>query len=83
MTREQLEKVPFRMAGHVSMEHEHTATYVNQQYGFVMVCRTKVTKNGTDFGKTRRVFIYEYKKYNKLEDFLEAIKDVEFNEEKQ
>lgn len=48
-----------------------------------MVCRTKVTKNGTDFGKTRRVFVYEYKKYNKLEDFLEAIKDVEFNEEKQ
>ena len=65
MKKEQLEKVPFRMAGHVSMAHEHTATYVNQQYGFVMVCCTKVTKNGMDFGKTRRVFIYEHKKYYK------------------
>jgi hypothetical protein len=37
--------------------------------------------------ETRRAMIVEYlneyKKYNKLEDFLEAIKDVEFNVEKQ
>lgn len=82
MTQEELEKVPFRMTAHVSMAHEHTATYVNQQYGFIMVCRTRVTKNGTDFGKTRREFVYEGKRYKKLEGFLEAIKDVEFKEEK-
>ena len=78
MTREQFEKVPFRMSGHVSMAHEHTATYVNQQYGFVMVCSTKVIKNGMDFGKTRREFLYKGDRYKKLDDFLEAIKDVEF-----
>lgn len=78
MTREQLEKVPFRMSGHVSMAHEHSATYVNQQYGFVMVCRTKIIKNGMEFGKTRREFQYKGKWYKKLDDFLEAIKDVEF-----
>ena len=78
MTREQLEKVPFRMSGHVSMAHEHSATYVNQQYGFVMVCRTKIIKNGMEFGKTRREFQYKGKWYKKLDDFLEAIRDVEF-----
>lgn len=83
MTREQLEKVPFRMSGHVSMAHEHTATYVNQQCGFVMVCRTKVIKNGMDFGKTRREFLYNGQRYKKLDAFLEAIKDVEFKENKQ
>ena len=65
------------------MAHEHTATYMSKQYGFIIVCRTKVINNGMDFGKTRREFGYQGKWYKKLDDFLEAIKDVEFKEKSQ
>ena len=78
MTKEEFEKVPFKMASHVSMVHQHTITYVNRQYGFVLVCSTAVKKDGFEFGKTKRIFIYDGKKYNSLESFLEAIKDVEY-----
>lgn len=78
MTKEEFEKVPFKMASHVSMVHQHTITYANRQYGFVLVCSTAVKKNGFEFGKTKRTFIYDGKKYNSLDAFLEAIKDVEY-----
>ena len=78
MTREELAKVPFRMSGHVSMAHEHVSTYVNQQYGFILIDRAKVIKGGTDFGKAKREYIYQGKTYKKYDQFLEAIKDVEF-----
>lgn len=78
MTRQEFEKIPFRMSGHVSMAHEHTTTYVNADYSFVIVCRTKVIKNGLDFGKTRREYLYKGERYKKFDKFLEAIKDVKF-----
>ena len=78
MTREEFEKVPFRMVSHVSMVHEHIATYVNKQYGFRISCRTPVKKNGFEFGKTRRRFLYQGKWYKSLDEFLEAIKDVKY-----
>lgn len=78
MTKEELAKVPFSCCGHVSMAHEHTTTYVNIQYGFKMVARTKVIKNGMGFGKTRREYYYDGKWYKKLDDFVEAINHVEF-----
>lgn len=78
MTKEELAKVPFRFCGHISMAHEHTTTYANTEYGFKMVARTKVIKNGMDFGKTRREYYYDGKWYKKLDDFVEAIKNVEY-----
>ena len=81
MTREEFEKVPFKLTGHVSMVHQHTMTYANRQYGFVLVFSTAVKKDGFEFGKTKRTFIYDGKKYNNLESFLEAIKDVEYKQE--
>ena len=78
MTKEEFEKVPFKMTSHVSMVHQHTITYVNRQYGFVLVCSTAVKKDGFEFGKTKKTFIYNGKKYKSLDIFLEAIKDVKF-----
>lgn len=78
MTKEEFEKVPFKMTSHVSMVHQHTITYANRQYGFVLVCSTAVKKDGFEFGKTKRTFIYDGKKYNSLDAFLEAVKDVEY-----
>lgn len=79
MTKDELSKVPFRMSGHVSMAHEHTTTYVNQQYGFILIDRAKVIKGGMGFGKTKRAYKYNGKVYKSYDSFCEAIKDVEFN----
>lgn len=78
MTKDELSKVPFRMSGHVSMAHEHTTTYVNQQYEFILIDRAKVIKDGMGFGKTKREYCYQGKVYKKYEQILDAIKDVEF-----
>lgn len=76
MTKEELNKIPFRFVSHMSMEHEHSATYVNDEYGFAMCSHTKKNKYG-DFGRTYRHFMYQGVVYKSLPKFLEAIKDVE------
>ena len=76
MTEEELLKVPFRWSGRVSMAHEHTTTYINTDYGFIMVVRVSVLKNGR-FGRERREFQYNGMWYKKFDKFLEAIKEVE------
>lgn len=77
MTKEELAKVPFIFSSHVSMEHEHSTTYVNTDYGFVMSKHTKA-KNGFTYGRTRTLYRYKGKVYTSLPMFLEAIKDVPF-----
>lgn len=78
MTKEELAKVPFTQCGHLSMEREHSSSYINLDYGFKMVVRVKVLKDGFRFGKSRREYYYDGKWYKKFDKFLEAIKDVEF-----
>lgn len=78
MTKEELAKVRFKCAGHISLEGEHQTSYYNEQYGFSMVEVTKMKRGGFDVGKSHREYCYKGKWYRKLDKFLEAIKDVEY-----
>lgn len=77
MTKEELGKIPFSFVSHLSMEHEHSSTYANYDYGFMMCHRTKCV-DGITFGRTLTHYMYKGKIYKSLPKFLEAIKDVEF-----
>ena len=55
MTLEELKKLRFRMQSHVAMEDEHIASYVNDDYGFIMQVITK-KKNEFKFGRSKRHF---------------------------
>lgn len=79
MTLEELKKVRFRMQSHLAMEDEHIATYVNDQYGFMMIVRTP-KKDEFTFGKAKRHFVYRGVTYKTLPKFMEAIKDVNYVE---
>lgn len=79
MTLEELKKLRFRMQSHIAIENEHVATYVNDDYGFIMQVITK-KKNEFEFGRSKRHFIYKGKRYRSLPKFLDAIKDVEYDE---
>ena len=78
MTLEELKKLRFRMQSHVAMEDEHIASYVNDDYGFIMQVITK-KKNEFKFGRSKRHFIYKDKRYRSLPKFLEAIKDLKYD----
>lgn len=77
MTLEELRKVRFRMQSHMAMEDEHIATYINEQYGFVMIVRTP-KKDEFTFGRAKRHFVYRGVTYKTLPKFMGAIKDVEY-----
>lgn len=76
MTKEQFLGLNFKFVSHISFDTEHTSTYRNDQYGFLLARTNKVKKNG-DFGKTKVEYFHK-KWYSNLDKFLEAIKDVEF-----
>jgi len=78
MTKEELVKVPFKFSSHISMAHEHIATYINTSYGFTMWRHTRVKSDGFTYGRTRTHYGYKGKVYKSLPKFLEAIKDVPF-----
>lgn len=80
MTREELEKVPFKYAGHLSLEGQHQSSYYNEKYGFSMVVVTKMNRGGMEAGKSHREYCYKNKWYRRIDKFLEAIKDVKFEE---
>lgn len=79
MTLEELKKVPFRMQSHMALADEHIATYINEQYGFMMIVRTP-KKGEFTFGRAKRHFGYRGALYKSLPKFLEAIKDVNYVE---
>lgn len=74
MTREELNKVPFRMVSHMSREGEHISLYANDDYGFRMQKTVKIKKDGFTTGKTYTNYYFNDKWYNSLDKFLEAIK---------
>ena len=83
MTKEEFLSLPFERGGHFSGGGEHVSTEVNREYGFYKHHITRVSRDGFTFGKTRIHYEYKGKEYNKLEKFLEAIKDVEFKDKEE
>ena len=81
MTLEELKKLRFRMESHMAMEDAHIASYVNDDYGFIMQVTTK-KKNEFEFGRSTRHFIYKGKRYRSLPKFLEAIKEIKYARDK-
>ena len=77
MTKEELTKIPFTFKSSFSMEHEHFTEHYNKEYGFSFCTHTKKKANG-DFGRSYRHYMCQNKVYKSLDNFLEAIKDVEF-----
>ena len=77
MTREELSRIPFQLMSHINMEHDHCSYYYNMEYGFHMYKYTKKNSDGT-FGQTIVHYMYKDKVYVSLQEFLEAIKNVEF-----
>lgn len=76
MTAEDFEKLPFRMVCSLAMEHEHCATYINDQYGFMMCVHTQKKADGFTFGRSYTHYKFLGKVYKTKAKFLEAIKDV-------
>lgn len=78
MTLEELRELRFRMESHMAIEDAHIASYINDDYGFIMQVSTK-KKNEFEFGRSTRHFIYKGKRYRSLPKFLEAIKDIQYD----
>ena len=76
MTEEELKKVPFRWQGHMSLESEHTSTYLSEdkRIGF---CDHVPFRNGEPHGRAYRHYMIDGKVYKTKEKFLEALKDFE------
>lgn len=74
MTPEQLQKIPFHMVSHMSMEHEHMLTYASEDGRLGYCDHTPKRKNG-DFGRTYSHYRIDNKVYKKKEKFIEALKD--------
>lgn len=79
MTLEELKKVRFKFQSHIAMADEHIATYINEQYGFMMIVRTP-KKDEFTFGRTITHYMFRGVVYKSLPKFLEAIKDVNYIE---
>lgn len=78
MTLEELKKVRFKFQSHIAMADEHIATYINEQYGFMMIVRTP-KKDEFTYGKAKRHFVYRGVTYKTLPKFMEAIKDIQYD----
>lgn len=79
MTPEQLAKVPFQFVCSMALEHEHTITYKNDDYNIGFCDHTIKRKDG-GFGRTYRHYRLRNKVYKTLPKFLEAIKDIIYND---
>ena len=66
------------MQSHMAMADEHIATYINEQYGFMMIVRTP-KKDEFTYGKAKRHFVYRGVTYKTLPKFMEAIKDIQYD----
>lgn len=72
MTREELQKVPFRFVGHMSTDKMHFLTYSSED-GLLGYCdRTPKLKHG-QYGKTRRHWRIGGKVYKSEKKFFEAL----------
>lgn len=72
MTKEELEKLPFRTVSHMAAEDFHVFTYMNDEYG-ILVSREIRMKNGTVYGRSTVHYMHNGKLYKSKKKFLEAI----------
>lgn len=74
MTIKELEKVKFHLLCHMSMEDEHSATYVSEdnRIGF---CDYTPYKFGQPYGRTRRHYMLDGKWYKSRKKFFEALEN--------
>ena len=72
MTKEELQKVPFRFVGHMSTEKMHYLTYSSEDGLLGFSDCTPILKHG-QFGKTRRHWRIGGKVYKSEKKFFEAL----------
>lgn len=75
MTVEELEKIPFHLVNHMSMEDEHTTTYASEdnRFGF---CDHQPYKGGQPRGKAYRHYRIGLKVYKSKQKFIEALREL-------
>ena len=81
MKPEELKKVRFHFVSHMSMEHEHTCTYIDDSGRLGFCDHTKRKKNG-DFGRSYRHFRIDSNIYKSKEKFLKALESFSFGPKK-
>lgn len=77
MTKEELQKVPFHFVSHLSMGNVHISTYIaeNKRIGFSDHVKYR---NGQPTNRCYRVWMLDGETYENSTEFLEALKDVNF-----
>lgn len=77
MTCEELKQVPFHFVSHMSFEKKHVTTYIseNKRIGFSDYVKFK---NGHPTRNGYRVWMLDGITYENDAEFLEALKDVNF-----
>ena len=75
MTLEELSKIPFHFVAHLSMEDEHTTSYVSEdnRLGF---CDHVPYKDGVPKGRSYRHYMIDGKVYKTKREFLKALKEM-------
>lgn len=74
MTREELSKIPFKMACHLNMAHEHCTTYEAQDASLdLIVCVHQPYRNGHPEGKSHKHYKWNGMVYESVDELLEAI----------
>lgn len=73
MTKEEVNKIPFRFATHLSMEHEHCSTYTAEYNGhqFAMCKHTPYKDGVPKKGKGYTHYMVDGKVFKTLEKFYE------------
>lgn len=79
MTKEELTKVPFKFMQLRYLRNALLITYKNDKYDMGFCIHRPKRKDGV-FGRTYRHYRFRDKVYKTLPKFLEAIKELKFNE---
>lgn len=81
MTKDELQKIPFRMVAHLNMEHEHCCSY-KAVHPFLPslnlgMCVHQPYKNGEPKGKSYTHYKLNGEVYKSIDKFIKAINEVE------
>lgn len=78
MTKEELEKVRFRMVSHLSLEGQHQSCYITDDCKpLLSMCSVTGYRNGLPYGKTKRYYQFNGKEYKSTDALLKAISEYE------
>lgn len=74
MTREELNKIPFRIVGHFNGDRM-CSTYMDTQGIGIAICSScRLTKTGK-YGYSKRTYVYRNKEYRDIDSLLNAINE--------